>query len=192
MVFIKEYRNAFTPDFCQDVIKVFDECNSLGITGVVKRDDIGRKDKQLELSPVEFISPSTEIDLTASGVSSVFFDTVIEHAKKYIKDFIMAGIGDLNARNMLVQKNDADTFGAYHGWHSENMTRNTSERNITYVVYLNDDFEGGETEFLYQKLKCKPEVGKLVLFPASYTHTHRGGLLLSGTKYIITGWFFHA
>ena len=58
------------------------------------------------------------------------------------------------------------------------------------MVYLNDDFEGGETEFLYYKRRERPEKGKLLLWPAGYTHTHRGGMVLKGNKYIVTGWFY--
>jgi hypothetical protein len=56
------------------------------------------------------------------------------------------------------------------------------------MVYLNDVEEGGETEFLYQGLKIKPEKGTLVVWPSSYTHVHRGNPPYSNDKYIITGW----
>jgi len=56
------------------------------------------------------------------------------------------------------------------------------------ITYLNDDFEGGETEFLYQGVRVKPEKGKTVIFPASYTHVHRGNPPIGGTKYIATTW----
>ena len=58
------------------------------------------------------------------------------------------------------------------------------------MVYLNDDFKGGETEFLYYKRREQPEKGKLLLWPAGYTHTHRGGMVLEGNKYVITGWYY--
>ena len=57
------------------------------------------------------------------------------------------------------------------------------------MVYLNDDYEGGETEFLYYKNRIKGKKGSLLIWPAGMTHVHRGGLVLSGNKYIITGWF---
>jgi hypothetical protein len=48
--------------------------------------------------------------------------------------------------------------------------------------------EGGETEFLYQHMRVKPEQGTLVIWPAAFTHTHRGNPPLSNEKYIVTGW----
>ena len=76
----------------------------------------------------------------------------------------------------------------YHVWHTENSSLESRNRCCAFMVYLNDVEEGGETEFLYQKRRIKPEKGKLILWPAYYTHVHRGNPPLSGEKYVITGW----
>jgi Rps23 Pro-64 3,4-dihydroxylase Tpa1-like proline 4-hydroxylase len=62
-------------------------------------------------------------------------------------------------------------------------------RIITYLWYLNTIEEGGETEF-WGTHTIKPEAGKLLLFPASWTFPHRGKMPLSDDKYIITGWLY--
>jgi len=62
-------------------------------------------------------------------------------------------------------------------------------RVITFLWYLNDVLEGGETEILGDIL-IKPETGKLLLFPACWTFPHRGKMPISNDKYIITGWFY--
>jgi hypothetical protein len=62
-------------------------------------------------------------------------------------------------------------------------------RVITYIWYLNDVEEGGETEF-WGEYRIKPEKGKLVLFPASWTFPHCGKMPISHDKYIITGWLY--
>ena len=56
------------------------------------------------------------------------------------------------------------------------------------ILYLNDNFEGGETYFEYFDLKVKPEIGKTLIWPAEWTHAHKGEVLRSGVKYIVTGW----
>ena len=76
----------------------------------------------------------------------------------------------------------------YHTWHCEDLAREMCTRIGTYVLYLNDVEKGGETEFLYQGMRCEPKKGRLVIFPSGYTHTHRGNPPLSGVKYIMTGW----
>jgi hypothetical protein len=62
-----------------------------------------------------------------------------------------------------------------------------SLRHFTYLWYLNTVDEGGETEF-WGTHKIKPEAGKLILFPSSWTFPHRGKMPLSHDKYIIIGW----
>ena len=62
------------------------------------------------------------------------------------------------------------------------------DRVLSWILYLNDVEEGGETEFLYQSMRFKPKAGTFILFPAHFTHTHRGNPPLSGVKYIATGW----
>lgn len=76
----------------------------------------------------------------------------------------------------------------YHVWHAENMNREISNRLMTFILYLNDIEEGGETEFLYQHRRIKPKMGTCALWPATYTHPHRGNPPLKGEKYILTGW----
>lgn len=66
---------------------------------------------------------------------------------------------------------------------------NKKYRVITYLWYLNTVEEGGETEF-WGTHTIKPETGKLLLFPASWTFPHRGKMPLSHDKYIITGWLY--
>ena len=60
---------------------------------------------------------------------------------------------------------------------------------LVWTVYLNDIDKGGETEFLYQSERIKAKKGRVVFFPANWTHIHRGNPPLSETKYIATGWY---
>jgi prolyl 4-hydroxylase len=59
--------------------------------------------------------------------------------------------------------------------------------NFTYLIYLNDDFEGGETQFYDEYLiptqTIYPETGKGLLFDISLNH--KGSSILSGNKYWI-------
>ena len=79
--------------------------------------------------------------------------------------------------------------GGYHTWHYEAMGLSYAHRVLTWMIYLNEDFEGGETEFLDQTRRIKPTTGTLLIWPAGFTHTHKGNLVLSGDKYILTGWY---
>ena len=47
---------------------------------------------------------------------------------------------------------------------------------------------GGFHQFLYQNRRELPRQGDVLIFPAGYTHTHRGNPPIGGDKYLITSW----
>lgn len=64
-----------------------------------------------------------------------------------------------------------------------------TKRSVSAIVYLNNNYEGGELEFPNFNIKIKPEPGMLVIFPANYAYTHIAHPVTSGTKYAIVTWF---
>ena len=59
------------------------------------------------------------------------------------------------------------------------------------MIYLNDVTEGGYTEFPSQNKLFQPRTGDILIWPAFWTHPHRGITSKTQTKYIITGWHVH-
>ncbi|MBW4673643.1 MAG: 2OG-Fe(II) oxygenase [Desmonostoc geniculatum HA4340-LM1] len=55
--------------------------------------------------------------------------------------------------------------------------------NLALVVYLNDEFQGGETVFPQRGIKISPQLGKAVLF--NHSILHEGAKVFKGLKYII-------
>ena len=78
--------------------------------------------------------------------------------------------------------------GHVNKWHTERDHISNSHRILAWITYLNDIEEGGETEFLFYNKKIKPEKGKTLIWPAEWTHAHRG-IVTPSIKYVITGWF---
>jgi predicted 2-oxoglutarate/Fe(II)-dependent dioxygenase YbiX len=56
---------------------------------------------------------------------------------------------------------------------------------VSAVAYLNDDFEGGEIEFIRQGLVVKPQAGDIVMFPSNFVYEHASLEVKSGTKYSV-------
>jgi predicted 2-oxoglutarate/Fe(II)-dependent dioxygenase YbiX len=61
-------------------------------------------------------------------------------------------------------------------------------RQISCICYLNDDYQGGELEFVNFKVKIKPESGMLILFPSSFPYTHIAHPVTKWTKYSLVTW----
>ena len=82
--------------------------------------------------------------------------------------------------------------GGYPYWHCELYPRDagaeTLHRHLLWTLYLNDGFEAGETEFLFQGRKVAPRAGDLLIAPTAFTHTHRGNRPEGGDKFIATSW----
>merc|ERR1712170_135607 len=76
------------------------------------------------------------------------------------------------------------------GKNPEPLNKNLQDRNgersfITFIVYLNEGFEGGATTFYNVGIKdpvpCVPETGKALIF--QHDILHEGSKLLKGQKY---------
>lgn len=84
---------------------------------------------------------------------------------------------------------------AFYAWHSEREVAHYKNvfigmRTLVFMTYLNTLKEdGGETEFYFQKIKFKPKKGVTLIWPAEFTHRHRGIPSLKEEKIITTGWF---
>ena len=76
--------------------------------------------------------------------------------------------------------------GGYKIWHFENAGR--TDRVFAFMTYLNDVDDGG-TEFKYQNLITPARKGLTLIWPANWTHTHRGQVSKTKEKYIVTGWY---
>lgn len=73
----------------------------------------------------------------------------------------------------------------YNG-HNDGDT--SSGRAVSAICYLNDDYEGGEIEFEFFKLKIKPESGMLILFPSNFPYKHIAHPVTKGVKYAMVTW----
>ena len=61
-------------------------------------------------------------------------------------------------------------------------------RAVSALVYLNNDYEGGELEFTHFGVKIKPQPGMLILFPSNFAYTHIAHPVTKGTKYALVTW----
>jgi hypothetical protein len=105
-------------------------------------------------------------------------------------------IGNFYRYGMLNVQKYLKGSGGYPHWHSEIYPKDDKcdqlHRVLAFQFYLNDVAAGGETEFYYQQRKVESRAGRMIIFPAGFTHTHRGNRPESGEKYIITSWvLFH-
>ena len=183
--FIEIYENVFSKEFCDDAIKFFNKSEELGLT-LKRPEPAAVEDKSYFLGAAT--SSSNELDLKRTPLMETFNRVFWELCYPKYKDKYTALHKHDDHGNFEVKLQKTKPYEGYHTWHSEQMCRATSTRLLVWTIYLNEEFEAGETEFLYQQRRIKPTMGSLCIFPASFTHTHRGNPPIGGDKYIITGW----
>ena len=186
--FIMQYDNLFTAQECQMFIDSFNRMEKAGLTISRQKDGTNsniKKDDQLFFSD---LLSGVELDISDVAPSRMllerFWNTVYPaYAEQY---GILSSMATHTVRLTKIQKTEIG--GGYHVWHNEDDIPQNMRRIATFILYLNDVDEGGETEFLYYPKRVKAKQGRFILWPAGFTHAHRGNPPISETKYIVTGW----
>jgi len=137
---------------------------------------------------------SIDVEITRShnfdGLSEyhkILQDLSEKYIQKYDESLTNLAWGLVESFNIQYYKPN----GGFHVWHNErNGFQDASLfRHLVFMTYLNDVTDQGETEFLHQKLKIKPEKGLTLIWPVDWTFTHRGIASPTQDKIIATGWF---
>ena len=103
------------------------------------------------------------------NISSEILNYGIEYYKKSMTKF---GINKYNTNAFM---------GPHVDWNEVN-----NGLLYTVVVYLNDDYEGGELYFNNFNLKIKPKAGSVIIFPSEEPYLHQSLEVLKGRKMLIT------
>jgi len=181
--FIFEQKNALPAELCDNMIKRFEEHTEDQYQGrlgqTASQDSSIKKTTDLVVSGKEHWKDVDNNLFRSMGIAIKEFREAYPYFKGPFKDM---GYG--------IQRYNP---GEYYHWHIDGGSHDFSQRQLVALWYLNDvPGPGGETEFLFQDIKIKPEKGKLVLFPPFWTHEHRAVTLNEGVKYIATTWIVFA
>jgi hypothetical protein len=72
-----------------------------------------------------------------------------------------------------------------YGWHHDGPWPQI----LSMILYLNDDYDGGELVFKNQDINFKPSVGDIILFPSTWSYIHKSQEVTKGVKKIVGMWF---
>jgi predicted 2-oxoglutarate/Fe(II)-dependent dioxygenase YbiX len=141
------------------------------------------------------LNPSTDLRAGVERALLTAFRSVIERDLKRSSFWLHGGLQFL--RYDVRPDGTKDHF-AFHAdgaiFQNGQWNVNTPDRHLTFVAYVNGDFEGGDFEFQNvarangQNFAVKPEPGLALLFPADPRFVHRVAPMASGTRYAIVGW----
>lgn len=129
----------------------------------------------VRITSVHDIDPNSEIH-------QELLQTIIDGINKYAEKF--KGLRISQGEHLRIMRYNE---GGFYGVHADGGPGNV--RILSTVLFLNDDFEGGELIFPNQDISIKPKAGQLVLFPSNYAYAHESTKITKGIKYCAVSWF---
>ena len=174
--FIAVYGNCLEKSQCDLIIERFESALKRTVTLSTSDNSIDRKDIALFSHAVP-------------QVVNIIVQVMNECLSKYREEYhCLDSLVQISSDEIKLQK--TEPRGGFHKWHCEAARVATAKRVLAWTLYLNDIPEGeGETEFVWQGVRIVPKAGNFAIWPAAFTHVHRGNPVYSCDKYIATGWF---
>ena len=171
------------PSLCDELITYFESNiakQHIGVTG--GGSDLSVKDR-MDIA----IAPN-QLDLPGNEVFKLYINSLFTCYKDYLVQWpFLAQI----AQNLEMGNFNLGRYlrGQHlQKMHTERDSLGNLHRVLAWMTYLNDVDEGGETCFSHYGLNIKPRKGLTTIWPAEWTHAHKGNVLLGESKYMITGW----
>jgi len=196
--FIYTKKNSIPDELCKDIIKFYYEEGVNHYDGVTH----GGVNKNVKDTTDYVIPFNPELNSKWVKINKFLSEELYRNLKLYIYNlqeipefsseingikYNMFDVNYFTDSAFMIQKYEKQK-GRYI-YHHDFSLLDTKYRVITYLWYLNDVDDGGETE-IWNNFKIKPERGKLLLFPSHFTVPHCGKMPISSDKIIITGWLY--
>ena len=169
---------------CDHIINYYDKHQDKQIQGFTGNGAIileAKDRKDISISPRELNLPGNEI-------FKEYFETLFEFYKDYGNQwpFLASMVPKMEIGGFNIGKYSAGQH--FQEIHTERSYLGNLHRLLAFMTYLNDVQDGGSTYFSHYDLDIKPVKGVTLIWPAEWTHAHKGNIINSGSKYIITGW----
>lgn len=176
---IATFRSALSKEECSAV------ANALEASGRWEKSRTGnnldtnyRSNKQVHLTQLANYDPAT-YKVFDDMIFHALTKAVTEYQRAYAShSFVLSDEG-----YSVLRYEEAEEYKV----HSDSGPEN--KRLVSALLYLNDSFTGGETNFPLQNFKVKPETGMICLFPSIFTHPHASLPVESGVKYVVVTWY---
>ena len=184
MNFIGIYDDILTADDCNVIIQYFNkhpdkESGKIGY---------GFVDPELKDS-TDLYTRFTESSLT----HRIIYSSLVKAFEQYEKEHKNLQYTDRFTLHDSFNLQHYKPKGGFKLWHHEttnfpNYPNPQTTRALAWSIFLNNCSDGG-TMFLEQGFTMEAIVGRIAIWPAAWTHVHKGQISEIEEKYIATGWF---
>jgi len=178
--FIVQFRNVIPEDKYNQFIKLIDnkvfEFNDAMVVG----DKIIKDIRNTDWCPLFTINEEKMTNVHwANYFQRIFKQSVIEYSHA-VKIDITCGIKDIQILRYPI--------GGHYVPHVDHGSE--TPRTLSMVYFVNENYKGGELNFVYQnkKYEVKVEKNKLIVFPSTFLYQHSVNAVSEGTKYSVVSW----
>jgi len=142
---------------------------------------VNKKTRNTQTVPVEPVLPQLR-DLITNVVNDIINPFYQFEIRGYEDPQLLRyGVGGMYEPHI-------DGEGIWMNSDGSKVWRKTVDRDISLVLYLNDDFEGGEFVFPDLHMKLSPKAGLLLCFPSSHHYRHGVLPVTKGERFAMVTW----
>ena len=179
-------------EICDEVLDFYNNNKSSQISGTIGSDE-KNDGSQNKFDPIVNVEAKkcTQLNIIPNAqeltLYNIHLQAILDDYKQKYKwaDFVKTY--DI-IENMIIQHYKPGE--GFYKWHMEqNGYANTVYRHLVFMTYLNDVENGGTEFYHFPDLKIQARKGLTLIWPAGWTHTHKGVISNVDEKYIITGWY---
>ena len=189
--FIEEYCLSDI-SLCDDMIRLFIDGNKKGLTAEGKFGSESIADTRIKKSTDFWLKHADKVGKPQDYRWEEYHKELNGFIDQYFKTYKFDVYGGKFVMRHLPQIQYYKPGEGYYSWHIDASQLSACDRAMVFITYLNDVTDGGGTMFYHQEYTTKAEKGKTIIFPAGYTHLHKGEISETQEKYILTGWLWWA
>jgi predicted 2-oxoglutarate/Fe(II)-dependent dioxygenase YbiX len=169
--------NCISKELIQIFISLQSEDTSPALTGYSDN-----QKTNLDYRVTNWIPLSSElIQNTTNSIENLYNTQLIHTYRQQIKHIESPQFLYYNVGGKYDLHNDSEDF-------VDGNLQRVCERDVTILLYLNDDYEGGELEFPDWNCTFKPKAGTLIAFPSYIEFSHRVHPVTKGKRYNLVSW----
>ena len=154
-----------------------DKTNATGKTSWI----VDKQTRDTQIVPMGPLFPKIE-DLFRNAVKNIinpFYQCEVDSSE--IPQVLSYGIGGH-------YKPHIDGESIWMTPRGEKIWKKSTNRDLSIIYYLNNDFEGGDFIFPELKIRVRPEPGMMVCFPSNHHYSHGVEPVTKGKRYSIVSW----
>lgn len=131
-----------------------------------------------------------DLSMPENEVLARYFDKLYICYRDYVAQwpFLSAIAEEVHIGDFNIQRYERGQH--FQKIHTERSDISNIHRLFAWMTYLNDvkEEDGGATVFHHYDLMIQPTKGLTLIWPAEWTHAHKGSVLKTNAKHIVTGW----